>query len=125
MIVAWWPASLPINIDDLRDHTARLIDDQIKLPVTSEFLRYALSVVNKTRQFRMQCMRFNWRRRKVCRLPEGVGFGWIAMYVVKNEMKAGTLRELKYVAGSRYRFTPHFVRRTNGCSDGRVYGSSN
>lgn len=43
----------------------------------------------------------------------GVGFGWMPMYLVQHELEAGTLRELKYVGGSRYRFTPQLVRRTD------------
>ncbi len=43
----------------------------------------------------------------------GVGFGWMPMYLVQDELRAGALRELKYVGGSRYRFTPHLVRRTD------------
>jgi DNA-binding transcriptional LysR family regulator len=41
----------------------------------------------------------------------GLGFGWMPLYMVAAELRAGTLRELRYVAGSRYRFTPLLVRR--------------
>ncbi len=43
----------------------------------------------------------------------GVGFGWMPLFLVKNELKVGALRELNYVGGSRYRFTPRLVHRTN------------
>jgi DNA-binding transcriptional LysR family regulator len=41
----------------------------------------------------------------------GLGFGWMPVYMVAAELRAGTLRELRYLAGSRYRFTPLLVRR--------------
>jgi DNA-binding transcriptional LysR family regulator len=41
----------------------------------------------------------------------GLGFGWMPRYLVDKELRNGTLRELRYVAGSRYSFTPYFVRR--------------
>ena len=43
----------------------------------------------------------------------GVGFGWMPLYLIHHEIKAGTLRELKYVGGSSYRFTPHLVYRAD------------
>ncbi|MGH8263781.1 MAG: LysR family transcriptional regulator, partial [Steroidobacteraceae bacterium] len=43
----------------------------------------------------------------------GVGFGWMPMYLIHNELKAGTLRELRYVGGSRCRFTPRLVHRAD------------
>ena len=43
----------------------------------------------------------------------GVGFGWMPLYFIEKELKIGALRELKYVGGSRYRFTPLLVYRTN------------
>jgi len=41
----------------------------------------------------------------------GLGFGWMPRYLVDAELEAGTLRELEYVGGSRYRFTPWLVYR--------------
>jgi DNA-binding transcriptional LysR family regulator len=41
----------------------------------------------------------------------GLGFGWMPMYLVAEELKARTLRELRFVGGSRYRFTPLLVHR--------------
>jgi len=43
----------------------------------------------------------------------GVGFGWMPLYLVRNEVKAGHLREVKYTGGSRFRFTPRLVRRSD------------
>jgi DNA-binding transcriptional LysR family regulator len=43
----------------------------------------------------------------------GVGFGWMPVYLVHNELKAGTLREVKYAGGSWYRFTPRLVHRAD------------
>ena len=43
----------------------------------------------------------------------GLGFGWMPLYLVAAELRMGALRELRYVAGSRYRFTPLLVRRTD------------
>jgi DNA-binding transcriptional LysR family regulator len=43
----------------------------------------------------------------------GVGFGWMPLYLIYNELKAGVLRELKYIGGSSYRFTPRLVHRTD------------
>jgi DNA-binding transcriptional LysR family regulator len=41
----------------------------------------------------------------------GVGFGWMPLHLIHDELKAGTVRELHYVGGSRYRFTPRVVYR--------------
>lgn len=43
----------------------------------------------------------------------GLGFGWMPVYLVAAELRRGTLRELHYAAGSRYRFTPLLVRRVD------------
>jgi DNA-binding transcriptional LysR family regulator len=43
----------------------------------------------------------------------GVGFGWMPLYLIHNELKARTLCELKYVGGSCYRFTPRLVHRAD------------
>lgn len=44
-------------------------------------------------------------------LLRGLGFGWMPLYLVDEELRAGTLRELRFVGGSRYRFTPQLVHR--------------
>jgi DNA-binding transcriptional LysR family regulator len=41
----------------------------------------------------------------------GLGFGWMPRYLVTAELRGGLLRELRYVGGSRYRFTPMLVHR--------------
>jgi DNA-binding transcriptional LysR family regulator len=43
----------------------------------------------------------------------GVGFGWMPAYLVSEELQSGRLRELDYAGGSRYRFTPRLVWRTD------------
>jgi DNA-binding transcriptional LysR family regulator len=43
----------------------------------------------------------------------GVGFGWMPIYLVSNELRTGALGELPYVGGSRTRFTPRLVHRTD------------
>ena len=43
----------------------------------------------------------------------GVGFGWMPLHRVWRELRAGQLRELRYVGGSRYRFTPRLVYRAD------------
>jgi DNA-binding transcriptional LysR family regulator len=43
----------------------------------------------------------------------GVGFGWMPLYFVQDELASGALRELRYVGGSRYRFTPRLIHRAN------------
>jgi len=43
----------------------------------------------------------------------GVGFGWMPLYLVHKELRAGTLREVKYAGGSWYRFTPRLVHRSD------------
>jgi len=43
----------------------------------------------------------------------GVGFGWMPIYLVYNELKAGTLCELSYIGGSHTSFTPRLVHRTD------------
>jgi DNA-binding transcriptional LysR family regulator len=49
----------------------------------------------------------------------GVGFGWMPLHLVQRELESGLLRELNYVGGSRYRFTPRLVYRA-GQSFGRA-----
>lgn len=43
----------------------------------------------------------------------GVGFGWMPLYLVHNELKSGALREVQYQGGSWYRFTPRLVHRAD------------
>jgi DNA-binding transcriptional LysR family regulator len=43
----------------------------------------------------------------------GVGFGWMPAYLVRDEVKRGQLREVKYTGGSRFSFTPRLVRRSD------------
>jgi len=44
-------------------------------------------------------------------LRMGLGFGWMPLYLVDKELRSGSLRELRYEGGSRYRFTPLLVNR--------------
>lgn len=41
----------------------------------------------------------------------GVGFGWMPLHLVHGDLEAGAVRELHYVGGARYRFTPRVVYR--------------
>jgi DNA-binding transcriptional LysR family regulator len=43
----------------------------------------------------------------------GVGFGWMPMYLVKDELRKGALVEVQYTGGSRYRFNPMLVHRAD------------
>ncbi len=43
----------------------------------------------------------------------GVGFGWMPLNLIADDLKAGRLCELRYTGGSRYRFTPKLVQRTD------------
>lgn len=43
----------------------------------------------------------------------GVGFGWMPLNLIREDLRAGRLRELRYAGGSRYRFTPKLVQRTD------------
>ncbi len=43
----------------------------------------------------------------------GVGFGWMPLYLVHNELRSGALREVKYQGGSWYRFVPRLVHRAD------------
>jgi DNA-binding transcriptional LysR family regulator len=43
----------------------------------------------------------------------GVGFGWMPLYLIRDELKVAALREVKYAGGSRFRFTPRLVRRAD------------
>ena len=43
----------------------------------------------------------------------GVGFGWMPSYLVRDEVRQGVLRELRYTGGSRFTFTPRLVRRSD------------
>lgn len=44
-------------------------------------------------------------------LRMGVGFGWMPTYLVDEELRQNALKEVHYNGGSRYRFSPHLVRR--------------
>ena len=46
-------------------------------------------------------------------LQMGLGFGWMPAYLVAEELRSGALRELPYAGGSRYRFTPRLVHRSD------------
>lgn len=46
---------------------------------------------------------------KKAALGLGLGFGWMPIYLVHEELAAGTLCEVPYEGGSRYRFTPSLV----------------
>lgn len=41
----------------------------------------------------------------------GMGFGWLPRYLADEHLADGSLRELAYEGGSRYRFTPWLVER--------------
>jgi DNA-binding transcriptional LysR family regulator len=43
----------------------------------------------------------------------GVGFGWMPLYLVREELRKGQFKEVKYGGGSRFRFTPRLVRRSD------------
>jgi DNA-binding transcriptional LysR family regulator len=43
----------------------------------------------------------------------GVGFGWMPMYLVKDELRKGSLVEVQYAGGSRYSFNPMLVHRAD------------
>jgi DNA-binding transcriptional LysR family regulator len=44
-------------------------------------------------------------------LVMGVGFGWMPFHLVWEDLRSARLRELPYVGGARYRFTPRLVHR--------------
>ncbi|MGE0554405.1 MAG: LysR family transcriptional regulator [Gemmatimonadales bacterium] len=46
-------------------------------------------------------------------LAKGLGFGWMPTFLVADPLRQGVLRELDYRGGSRYRFTPLLVNRTD------------
>jgi DNA-binding transcriptional LysR family regulator len=42
-----------------------------------------------------------------------LGFGWMPEYLVKDLLRRRALREVRFSGGSRYRFTPYLVQRTD------------
>jgi len=46
-------------------------------------------------------------------LSMSLGFGWMPLYLIESELRKGTLREVRYRGGSRYRFTPMLVHRVD------------
>ena len=42
-------------------------------------------------------------------LTMGLGFGWMPLYLVRDELARGALREVPFEGGSRYSFTPMLV----------------
>ncbi len=43
----------------------------------------------------------------------GLGYGWMPLSLIRADLRRGRLRELGYAGGSRYRFTPRLVHRTD------------
>ena len=43
----------------------------------------------------------------------GLGFGWMPMDLVADDLRSGRLVEVNYAGGSRYRFTPQLVQRND------------
>lgn len=41
----------------------------------------------------------------------GLGFGWMPRYLIEDELANGSLKEVPYVGGARYHFTPALVHR--------------
>jgi DNA-binding transcriptional LysR family regulator len=39
----------------------------------------------------------------------GLGFGWMPMYLIRDELSRGVLCEVPYEGGSRYAFAPMLV----------------
>ena len=91
-----------VTLAELRDHV------EISVQHSSEEQGYDRHLFGCERGFYLSS--FETKKRA---LLMGVGFGWMPMYLIQSELKAGTLRELKYVDGSRYRFTPRLVRRAD------------
>jgi DNA-binding transcriptional LysR family regulator len=46
---------------------------------------------------------------KKAALELGLGFGWMPLYLVREALAAGTLHEVPYAGGSRFRFMPSLV----------------
>lgn len=46
-------------------------------------------------------------------LLRGLGFGWMPLHLVDEDLAADRLREIDFAGGSRYQFTPHLVWRTD------------
>ncbi|XXF80780.1 LysR family transcriptional regulator [Myxococcaceae bacterium GXIMD 01537] len=46
---------------------------------------------------------------KKAALLMGLGYGWMPLYLVREELASRQLREVPYAAGSRYRFVPSLV----------------
>lgn len=42
----------------------------------------------------------------------GLGYGWLPLYLIEQELAAGTLVEINYKAGSRYQFQPALVHQS-------------
>jgi DNA-binding transcriptional LysR family regulator len=46
-------------------------------------------------------------------LRMGLGFGWMPLYLIEDDLAAGTLVELNYAPGSRFDFVPNLVHPTD------------
>jgi DNA-binding transcriptional LysR family regulator len=46
-------------------------------------------------------------------LLRGLGYGWLPLYMAREELEDGRLVELPYVSGSRYTFAPMLVHRSD------------
>lgn len=50
---------------------------------------------------------------KKAALLAGLGFGWMPLYLIADDLRSGALVEVPYMEGSRYQFTPMAVHRAD------------
>lgn len=89
----------PLTLSDLHRHVELTVHD------SSESRRVAdTRLFGGPRAFFLSD--FNTKKQA---LVMGLGFGWMPAYLVRDELASGTLVELPFSGGSRYRFTPLLV----------------
>lgn len=89
-----------LELRDLRDHIELTIQDSSADAQRDE------RMFGGARMFYLSD--FHTKRHAIL---EGLGFGWMPLHLVQDDLDAGQLVELDYAEGSRYDFKPQLVHR--------------
>jgi molybdate transport repressor ModE-like protein len=93
-------AEQTLTLRDLRDHIELTIQDSSADAQRDE------RMFGGARMFYLSD--FHTKRHAIL---EGLGFGWMPLHLVQDDLDAGKLVELDYAEGSRYDFKPQLVHR--------------
>ncbi|NMH63652.1 LysR family transcriptional regulator [Shewanella salipaludis] len=88
-----------ISLAELQQHVELTIDDSSPVKSNRDELQFGGDKVFYLSGFIM----------KKNALLKGLGFGWMPDFLIHEELAEGSLVEVDFVGGSRYRFTPQLV----------------